>query len=73
MKKRDYIDLIDKTLDAYSTEHILRYFSEVKEKGITEHGFPRLTANLGILIANGKRDSLIPLFCESVNTYSDFL
>ena len=72
MKKTDYIDLIDKTLDAYSTEHILRYFSEVKEKGITEHGFPRLTANIGILIANGKRKSLISLFVEMMDYCCEF-
>lgn len=72
MKRYDYLDLMDKTLDAYTTEHILRYFSEVREKGITEHGFPRLTANLGILIAHGRRSDLLPLFTEMMDYCCEF-
>jgi hypothetical protein len=59
-----YISLMEKALSAYSDEHILRYFNEVKTNGLTEHGFPRLTANIGILIAHGKRLDLLPLFIE---------
>ena len=51
--RETYIALMDRVLDAYSHEHILRYFADVKRDGITEHGFPRLTADLGILIAHG--------------------
>ena len=36
MKNR-YIELMDRTLTAYSYEHILRYFDEVKKNGLTEH------------------------------------
>ena len=57
MKKR-YLDLMETALSAYADAHILRYFNEVKEKGLTEHGFPRLTANIGILIAHGRRADL---------------
>ena len=63
MKKR-YLDLMEKTLSAYTTEHILRYFDDVKREGLTEHGFPRLTSNIGILIANGRRRELLPIFLE---------
>jgi len=63
MKER-YIALMEKTLCAYTNEHIERYFLSVKKDGLKEHGFPRLTANIGILIANGKRHDLIPLFLE---------
>ena len=49
MKER-YILLMEKSLSAYTDAHILRYFNEVKTNGLTEHGFPRLTANIGILI-----------------------
>lgn len=63
MKAR-YIDLMDRVLDSYSEEHILRYLSEVKERGLTEHGFPRLAANIGILISKGKRAALVPIFTE---------
>ncbi|MBQ8685205.1 MAG: hypothetical protein IJ514_03425 [Clostridia bacterium] len=59
-----YLDLMEKTLSAYTDEHIIRYFNDVKKDGLKEHGFPRLTANIGILIANGRRRDLLPLFCE---------
>ena len=44
--KEKYLVLMEKTLSAYSSEHILRYFQQVKTNGLTEHGFPRLTANI---------------------------
>lgn len=62
--KEKYIELMEKALSAYSDEHILRYFNDVKEKGLTEHGFPRLTANIGILIAYGRRLDLYPYFLK---------
>lgn len=65
--KEKYIELMEKVLSAYSDEHILRYFNDVKEKGLTEHGFPRLTANIGILIAHGRRKDLSPLFVEMMD------
>ena len=55
---------MEKVLSAYSDEHILRYFDQVKTDGLTEHGFPRLTANIGILIAHGRRKDLLPIFIE---------
>ena len=55
---------MERCLEAYSRPHILRYFGEVKEKGLTEHGVPRLTANMGILAAHGRRRDLLPLFVE---------
>ena len=61
MNKR-YLDLMEKTLTAYSDEHIINYFGRVRSEGLTEHGFPRLTANIGILIANGRRHDLLPIF-----------
>ena len=62
--KKKYIDLIEKALSAYTDEHIKKYFDEVKRDGLTEHGFPRLTVSIGILIAHGKRVDLTPLFLE---------
>ena len=61
---KQYLDLMEKTLSAYTDEHIIRYFNDVKKDGLREHGFPRLTANIGILIANGRRRDLLALFCE---------
>ena len=59
-----YLGLMEKALSAYTDEHILRYFNDVKRDGLTEHGFPRLTVNIGILISYGKRRDLLPLFLE---------
>ncbi|MBO5052363.1 MAG: hypothetical protein J6D31_09215 [Clostridia bacterium] len=71
MMKQRYIDLMEKALSAYTDEHILRYFNDVKTNGLTEHGFPRLTANIGILIAHGKRRDLLPLFMEMMEVCCD--
>ena len=62
-----YFELMEKSLSAYSTEHIEEYFSRVKRDGLTEHGFPRLTANIGILIARGRRLDLFNLFLEMMD------
>ena len=53
-----------KALEAYSDEHIIEYFERVKREELIEHGFPRLTANIGILISHGYRLDLLPLFLE---------
>lgn len=58
---------MEKTLTAYSDEHIINYFGRVRSEGLTEHGFPRLTANIGILIANGRRHDLLPIFLEMMD------
>lgn len=62
--KEKYIELMEKALFAYTDEHIQRYFNDVKTRGLNEHGFPRLTANIGILIAHGRRRDLLPIFLE---------
>ena len=56
MQKSRYIDLMDTVLSAYTDEHIERYCNDVKNHGLKEHGFPRLTADIGILIAHGSQD-----------------
>ncbi len=65
--KKRYIDLMERTLEAYSYEHIEAYFKAVKEKGLSEHGFPRLTANIGILIAHGRKQELLPIFLQMMD------
>ena len=62
--KEQYIDLMEQALSAYTDEHIDRYFADVQRDGLTEHGFPRLTANIGILIAHGRRKDLLPRFLQ---------
>lgn len=68
-----YIRMMDKVLSAYSDAHIHEYLTRVTTDGLTEHGFPRLAANIGILIAKGKRKELLPtlvkmmeLCCEQI-------
>ncbi len=67
MKKERYIEAMAAALSAYTDEHILRCFNDVKKTGITEHGFPRLTANIGILLCRGYRKNLYPLFVEMMD------
>ncbi len=62
--KSDYIDIIEKALSAYTPQHIRDYIDEVKQHGLTEHGFPRLGVNIGILIAYGRRTDLTNAFIE---------
>ncbi|MBQ7312633.1 MAG: hypothetical protein IJW81_03525, partial [Clostridia bacterium] len=53
MKQR-YIDLVEQAVNAYTDEHIAAYTREVRENGLREHGYPRLTANIGFLLALGR-------------------
>lgn len=62
-----YFDLMERTLDAYGEERIRTYFENVRREGLTEHGFPRLCANVGILIAHGRKAALRPLFLEMMD------
>ena len=63
-----YLCIMEKSLSAYADTHIRRYLGEVKREGLTEHGFPRLTSNIGILMAHGIRTDLSELFCEMMET-----
>lgn len=67
MMKTKYLELMSKALGAYTDEHIINYFETVKRDGLTEHGFPRLTVNLGVLISHGYRSELSPLFIEMMD------
>ena len=78
MEKSRYIDLMEKVLSAYTTEHIDRYYNDVKTGGLKEHGFPRLTADIGILIAHGRRTDLkdrlirlMDLCCDEIPRHND--
>ena len=69
--KTDYIRLIDRVLDAYTDEHIRAYTESVQKGGIKEHGYPRLTANLGIVIAHGYRRDYTETFREMMELCCD--
>lgn len=62
-----YIDIMEKSLTAYTDERIQEYINAVKRDGLTEHGFPRLGANIGILMARGRQLELKSKFIEIIN------
>ena len=49
-----YIDLIEEAVAAYTPEQVEKYIGEVETYGIWEHGFARLTAGTGTLVAFGR-------------------
>lgn len=54
VSKAEYLDLMEAAVSAYPDGHIERYIAEVESEGVKEHGFPRLAANMGVLVANGR-------------------
>lgn len=58
--KRLYLDIMEKAAKAYTTEQIDEYIKEVENDGIRDHGFPRLSANLAVLIAYDRCTELYP-------------
>lgn len=67
MVKEIYIELMETIFSAYTDEHIKKYTKMVMENGLQEHGFPRLTANLGILIAHGRKTQYKELFIKMMD------
>lgn len=67
MGKNRYIDIMDTVINAYSDDRIMEYIDEVKRDGLSEHGFPRLTAALGIMIAHGRRREWEGIFVEMMD------
>ena len=64
-----YLDIMQKSVEAYSPERIRDYIDRVDRDGITEHGYARLTANLGILISQGRMVGNKGLFEEMMDIY----
>lgn len=69
--KEIYLDIMKKAFEAYSKEQVAKLLEENRANGITEHGFPRLTADLGILIANGKCREYKDMFVEMMDICCD--
>ncbi len=69
--KEIYLDIMEKALSAYTEERIKEYIDEVKRNGLSEHGFPRLGANIGILMAHGRRHELKDTFVEIIDLCLD--
>lgn len=71
MERKQYIDLMERVMSAYTEDHIRKYTQDVMDRGLWEHGYPRLTANLGFLIAHGKRTEWKELFCSMMDLCCD--
>ncbi len=71
MEKGLYIDLLEKVLTSYSDERIREFTAKVKKNGLEEHGYPRLTINLGILIAHGRKTEYKDMFLEMMDLCCD--
>lgn len=69
--KQIYLDVMETALSAYTDNGILEYMDKVKREGLTEHGFPRLSANIGILIAHGRRTDLKDTFIRMMDLCCD--
>lgn len=65
--KQQYIELMEQVMGAYTQERIEDYLQRVRQQGVSEHGFPRLTANIGILLSFGRCGHLKPLFEEMMD------
>lgn len=62
-----YIDIMEKALEAYTSQRIRDYIEGIKAKGLTAHGFPRLTINIGLMIAFDRRPELTDTFREMMD------
>lgn len=69
--KELYLDIMEKALAAYDDARIREYIDEVRRDGLSEHGFPRLGANIGILMAYGRCQSFMPYFMEIMDICCD--
>lgn len=65
--KEIYLDIMETALNAYDKERILAYIDEVKNDGLTEHGFARLAANLAILNAFGRCTEYFDIMLEMMD------
>lgn len=70
MKKTEYLDLMEQVVTAYSNKQIEEYIAKVREIGVWEHGFPRLGANIGILMAHGRLLHLRDYFVQIMDLCS---
>lgn len=65
--KNTYLDIMELSLSAYSRKDIASYVRQVETEGLKEHGFPRLGANIGILMAYGRRLDLKEEFVKIID------
>jgi len=59
-----YLDLMETAVSAYSDARLESYTREAERDGVQEHGFPRLAANLGVLVAQGRLSDKKPVLAR---------
>ncbi len=59
-----YLDVMERAVSAYSDARIASFVAEVERDGVQEHGFPRLAANLGVLVAEGRLTDRKPVLAR---------
>ncbi len=69
--KEKYLDIMQAALYPYSSSDVLASYEKVKREGLSEHGFARLVANIGILISKGRRKELLALFLDMMNLVTE--
>ena len=62
--KTDYMDVMEAAVSAYSDARLVGLTETAERDGVQEHGFPRLAANLGFLVANGRLAEKKPLLAR---------
>ncbi len=62
-----YLDIMDRALRAYPSDYLCKLIEDAEENGVREHGFFRITAIMGILIAHGRRTEQMPLFLRAMD------
>lgn len=62
-----YINIMEKALEAYTPQRIRDYITLIRTKGLNAHGFPRLTINIGMMVAYDRRPDLYDTFLEMMD------
>ncbi len=71
--KRTYIDIMERALSNYTEADIDGYIAQTLQDGPGDQGFARLTSNIGILLAQGRCEHLLPRFVRMMDICCDLL
>lgn len=62
-----YLDAMEAAVSAYSPERLSKFVAKVERRGVSEHGFPRLAANIGVLLSRGRLPERRDLFVRMMD------
>ncbi len=69
--KECYLDIIEKTVSSYSDERLWEWLKQTQKTGIQEHGFIRVVALMGVLIAKDRMLHRKDLFLQMMTFCCD--